>query len=152
LPVTHGFSWIGSNPALIAFSIATVLEIGGYYIPWVDNLLDAIATPSAIVAGVLLSASTLVGIPPFFRWTFAIVGGGGAAAVFQGLTATARQLSTLSTGGLANPLLATGEAGGAVFLSVLAVTVPILAVLLLCGLLLLAFKLLFWRRPAPRPT
>ena len=32
----------------------TLLEIAAYYIPWVDNLLDTIATPAAIVAGSLL--------------------------------------------------------------------------------------------------
>src|SRR5258707_15673586 len=34
------FAWIGSTPALLAFSVAAGLEIAGYYIPWVDNLLD----------------------------------------------------------------------------------------------------------------
>src|SRR5260370_32245357 len=51
LTLAPGFQWIGSYPALITFSVATVVEIGGYYIPWVDHLLDTLATPAASVPG-----------------------------------------------------------------------------------------------------
>ena len=47
LELASGFEWIGSWPALICLAVATVLEIAGYYIPWLDNLLDTIATPAA---------------------------------------------------------------------------------------------------------
>ena len=43
--VTTGFEWMGTWTAIGILATATVLEIGGYYIPWVDNLLDTIATP-----------------------------------------------------------------------------------------------------------
>jgi len=152
LPVTSGFSWIASTPALVAFSVATGVEIIGYYIPWVDNLLDAVATPTAIVAGMLLMASALVDFGPFLRWTLAIVAGGGTAAVFQGMTAMLRQVSSISTGGLGNPILATAEAGGSALLSVLAITVPVLGLVLMALLIFLVIKLVALRRPAPRPT
>ncbi|PYQ56518.1 MAG: DUF4126 domain-containing protein, partial [Acidobacteria bacterium] len=42
LALGPGFAWIGSTPALLSFAVATVLEIAGYYIPWVDNLLDTV--------------------------------------------------------------------------------------------------------------
>src|SRR3954447_18423505 len=54
-----GFAWIGSTPALLSFAVATVLEIAGYYIPWVDNLLDTVATPAAVVAGIVVTASAM---------------------------------------------------------------------------------------------
>ena len=57
LTLAPGFQWIGTYPALITFSVATVAEIGGYYIPWVDHLLDTMATPAAIVAGTVITAS-----------------------------------------------------------------------------------------------
>ena len=114
------------TPALIAFAIATVLEIAGYYIPWVDNLLDAVATPTAIVAGVLVTASAITADGArSSSWTLAILAGGGTAAIFQGITATARQISSFTTGGLGNPLVATAEAGGSALLSVLAITLPV---------------------------
>src|SRR6266480_1903126 len=73
LSLAHGFEWIGSYPALIAFSVATCLEIAGYYIPWLDHLLDTIATPAAIVAGTIVTASIVTDVSPFLKWTLAII-------------------------------------------------------------------------------
>lgn len=148
LVLGDGFAWIGSDAALIAFGAATVLEIAGYYIPWVDNLLDAVATPTAIIAGILVSASAFTDVSPFLKWSLAILAGGGTTAMFQGLTATARQISSFTTGGLGNPLVATIEAGGSAILAVLAITLPVLAILLVFGLLFLAVRRLLFRRPA----
>lgn len=148
LELGQGFAWIGSTPALITFSAATLMEIAGYYIPWVDNLLDAVATPTAIVAGILVTASAVTDVDPFLRWTLAIVGGGGTAATFQGITATARQVSSFTTGGLGNPVIATIEAGSSALLSVLAIVMPIFAMLLIVGLLYFGVKKLLFRRPA----
>jgi len=150
LALGGNFAWIGSTPALIAFSAATLLEIAGYYIPWVDNLLDTVATPTAVVAGVLVTASSLTDVSPFLKWTLAVVAGGGTTAVFQGFTAMARHVSSFTTGGLGNPVLATAEAGGSALLSVLAITLPVLAFLLVLGLLYFGVKKLVFRRPTAR--
>src|SRR5436309_10151393 len=88
--LSHGFEWIGSYPALVAFSVATCLEIAGYYVPWVDNLLDSIATPAAIIAGTIITASLVTHTSPFLKWTLAIIAGGGAAGLVQGTTVLAR--------------------------------------------------------------
>jgi hypothetical protein len=148
LALGDGFAWIGSDAALYSFGAATVLEIAGYYIPWVDNLLDAVATPTAIIAGILVSASAFTDVSPFLKWSLAILAGGGTTAMFQGVTATARQISSFTTGGLGNPLVATIEAGGSALLAVLAITLPILAILLVIGLLFFAVRRLLFRRPA----
>src|ERR1051325_1725875 len=124
LSLASGFEWIGSTPALIAFSAATALEIAGYYIPWVDHLLDSIATPAAIVAGIIVTASCATDVSPFLRWTLAAIAGGGAATVIQASTVLARGASTLTTGGLANPVFATAELGGSVLTSVQALIAP----------------------------
>lgn len=145
------FAWIGSTPALIAFSVATLLEIAGYYIPWVDNLLDTVATPTAIVAGIVVTASAMTtDVSPFLKWTLAVLAGGGTTAVFQGITATARHISSFTTGGLGNPVLATAEAGGSALLAVLAITLPVVAFLLVVWLIWFGAKKLLFRRPAPR--
>jgi len=144
------FAWIGSTPALIAFSAATLLEIAGYYIPWVDNLLDAIATPTAIVAGVLVTASAMTDVSPMFKWTLAVLAGGGTTAMFQGITSMVRHISSFTTGGLGNPVVATAEAGSSALLAVLAITLPILAFLLVLTLLYFGVKKLLFRRPAAR--
>src|SRR3954463_1520521 len=78
LALGPGFAWIGSTPALLSFAVATVLEIAGYYIPWVDNLLDTVATPAAVVAGIVVTASAMTtDVSPFLKWTLAGGGGGG---------------------------------------------------------------------------
>jgi hypothetical protein len=151
LTLSPHFAWIGSTPALIAFSVATVLEIAGYYIPWVDNLLDTVATPTAIIAGILVTASAMTtDVSPFLKWTLAVLAGGGTTAVFQGITATARHISSFTTGGLGNPVLATAEAGGSALLAVLAITLPVVAFLCVVWLIWFGAKKLLFRRPAPR--
>lgn len=148
LEVTDGFSWLASTPALIVFAAATVVEILAYYIPWVDNALDAVATPSATLAGVVLTAAVLSDVDPVVRWTLAILAGGGSATVFQGVTAGTRQLSSLTTLGFANPIVATGEAFFSAGLALLAVAVPIAACALAALLLWLIARGLLRRRRA----
>src|SRR6266536_5351945 len=77
LTLAPSFSWLGTYPALITFSIATALEIGGYFIPWVDHLLDTMATPAAIVAGSVVTAAIVTNMSPMMKWTLAIIAGGG---------------------------------------------------------------------------
>ena len=57
-PSEH-LAWVGTWPAVVAFSTACVAEVAGYYVPWVDHALDAVATPAAIVAGALVAARGL---------------------------------------------------------------------------------------------
>ena len=145
LALAKGFDWIGSYPALIAFSVATAVEIAAYYIPWVDNLLDTIATPAAVIAGTLVTASLVTGASPFLKWALAIIAGGGVAGIVQGTTVVARGASTASTGGLANPLLATIELGGSIITAIMAVLAPLLLVALIVILLAIFGRKLFRR-------
>lgn len=149
LDLRAGFDWMGTVPALLAFATATILEIGAYYIPWVDNILDTLAAPAAIVAGVVVTASTLTEVDPFVAWTLAAIGGGSTAGVVQITTTAIRHASTLTTGGLANPLVSTVEAAGSFFLATLAVVVPVIAIGFVLALFIYAGrKILAWRRPA----
>lgn len=135
------FAWIGAQPALIAFSIATVLEILGYYIPAVDHFLDVVATPAAIVAGSITTAAVVTDLGPFLKWSLAIIAGGGLAGSVQALTVSTRAASTAVTVGLGNPLVATAELGGAIFTSILAIMLPVLtAILIALALLLIGFR------------
>jgi hypothetical protein len=108
-------------------SVAAVIEIAAYYIPGLDNALDAIATPVAIGAGTLATAAVITDLPPLVKWTTAVIAGGGMAGLTQGVTSLLRLKSTATTGGLANPILATGELGGAALLSAAALAAPLLA-------------------------
>ena len=154
LTLAPAFQWIGSDTALWTFAIATILEIGAYFIPWVDHLLDVIATPVAITAGIIITASMVHGLDPFLKWTLAVIAGGGAAGVVHGATAVTRGASTATTGGLANPLFATIELGSSLLTSVLAVFAPLLGLVVLALILLfLAKKMLpkFRKRTARVP-
>ncbi|MEN9226421.1 MAG: DUF4126 domain-containing protein [Thermostichus sp. HHBFW_bins_43] len=153
LTLAPDLQWIGSEVALMVFAVATFFEVSAYYVPWVDNLLDVLATPVAVVAGILVMSAALgdIGeVSPVLRWTLAAILGGGAAGITQGTTDVLRLVSSATTGGLGNPLLATGENVTALVLAVVTVIAPGLAVLLM-GLMLYwlgkrAVKLLFRKR------
>jgi hypothetical protein len=143
------FEWIGSTPALITLAVATALEIGAYYVPWLDNLLDSVATPAAVVAGIVVTASVVTGIDPYLKWTLAVIAGGGIAGAVQAMTVGVRGASSLTTAGLGNPLLATAEIGGSALLAALSVVMPALAAFAVLVLLVLAARRLGRRRAAP---
>ena len=105
------FVWVGETWAIGVFAIATLAEIGGYYIPWIDNLLDTIATPVAIIGGIFVTSASLEGeMDPSIQWMLAIIAGGSTAGVIQIGTVATRAVSTGTTGGLANPIISTLEA------------------------------------------
>jgi hypothetical protein len=136
------FAWIASDAALIAFGAATALEIAGYYVPWLDNLLDTVATPAAAVAGIIAMASVTGQLHPLLQGAVAIIAGGGAATAVQGLTVVTRAVSSTTTAGVGNPVVSTTEAAAAGLLAVLGVWLwwlaAIIALLLLgCVLWLL---------------
>jgi len=135
LHLAHGFAWMGSNAALIAFAVATAAEIAGYYVPWVDNFLDTIASPAAVIAGTLVTASLVADMSPFLKWTLAAIAGGGVAGLVQGGTVIVRGISTAGSGGLANPILATAELGGSIITSLASLAVPILTVAVIATIL-----------------
>lgn len=126
-----GFEWLAMPSVCIALGFATLCEIGAYYIPWVDNMLDTIATPAAMVAGTLTTMAVSSGeMSQFASWAAAIIVGGGTATAVQMSTVATRGVSTATTGGIANPVLSTGEWIGAFVLSILAFLVPVLVVVL----------------------
>ncbi len=151
LTLASSFQWMGSDGALVAFACATAVEIAGYYIPWVDHLLDTLATPAAIVAGTVVSASVFTSMDPYLRWTLAVIAGGTAAGLVQGGTVITRAASTATTGGLGNPLVATGELMLSGIFSVMLLALPFI------GIALVALALIFlgrkvWKRFRPVPA
>ena len=140
LNLSPGFDWASSTPGLIVLGVATVVEIGAYYVTWLDHALDAIATPIAVVAGICVVAAVIGDLPPWLRWSVALIGGGGLAGLTQAASVLLRLKSTATTGGLGNPAVATGEWVGAVTLAVVAVLVPLLALAAVAFLAWLALR------------
>lgn len=141
LRLTESLAWIGTTPALIAFGAATVVELVGYMVPWVDNALNALAIPMATVAGTLLTAGCVAELSPFLKWTLAAVAGGGSAGGIRvGLTGV-RAATSATTGGIANPVLSLIEGFFSFVFSILAVIVPLIA----AGLVIVAMVWIGWR-------
>ena len=138
LHLSPDFLWLGSQSATVAFGTATVLEILAYYIPWVDHMMDTVTTPAAVIAGAVATASTVTDVSPFLRWTLALIAGGGIAGLVQGATLAVRAKSSLATSGLGNPVISSLELFGATATALLAVFVPVLA-LVLIGLFVFFF-------------
>jgi len=131
LHLSSEFEWIGSYYATVAFGTATIVEVLGYYIPWLDHVLDIVATPAAIIAGTVTTASLATDISPFLKWTLALIAGGGIAGLVQGTTVVLRAKSSVSTAGIGNPLVSTLELVGSIITALLAILAPILCLALI---------------------
>ena len=153
LQLGDGFQWMGSTPAIIAFAAATLFEIGGYYIPFVDNVLDTITTPASVIAGTLLTASAILpDIDPMLKWGLGIVVGGGSAGVIQAGTALTRATSTATTAGTANPIVATVEHIFSIVGSILSLVIPFVIAGIVCVLMLvfLFFVIRYFKKSIPQ--
>jgi hypothetical protein len=147
--LVSGFEWIGGYYATITFAIATALEIIAYYVPWLDNVMDAIASPVSIIAGTIAAASVITDMSPSLKWMIAIIAGGGIAGLLQGSATILRAKSSLFTGGTGNMIIATLELSGSVITSLLAIILPIVGFMLVAILavyLLLKAGHIFFRK------
>ena len=130
IPMTGISEWMASDIGLIILGVAMIVEILGYYIHWIDNLLDTIASPAAIIAGVMMMSSTLSDTHPALQWGASIIAGGGVSGTIQIGTVATRAVSTATTGGLGNPIVSTIEAGACILCTILAILLPIIALFL----------------------
>ncbi|OPX97235.1 MAG: hypothetical protein A4E60_03315 [Syntrophorhabdus sp. PtaB.Bin047] len=139
-----GFEWIAGYQVTIAFGLATVLEIVAYYVPWLDNIMDSIASPVSVIAGTIATASLITDIPPSLKWTISIIAGGGIAGLLQGATVALRAKSTVFTAGLGNFLVASFELLASAIVAFLSLILPIVAFIL--ALLLVTYCLILARK------
>lgn len=142
------WEWMGSLAALITFGVATIVELLAYYIPWVDNLLDSLAIPLAALAGTAVVVSTAANMDPVVTWSLAIIAGGGTATAIKGASATSRLASSVSTGGLANPVVSSVETATATVVSLASILAPVIGVILVIMILIVIFAI--YRKIRPR--
>ena len=121
-----GYEWMGSWPAFAVFISATIIEIGAYYIPWLDNALDTIAVPLSAIAGTILTVSFIGSMDPMIQWTLGIILGGGSAAVIKTGASAARLKSTAFTAGFANWIIATIENFVSIIFSSITILIPVI--------------------------
>lgn len=160
VPLSENFAWLADGGILAALGVAAAVEVAAYYVPGLDHLLDTLAGPAALVAGAVSVAAVMTDVPPAVKWTIAIIAGSGSAGLVQGATTLLRAKSGALTGGLGNPVVATGELGGALGLSALAIFLPLIAIVAVAALAWFAWRTgrRFLRRrrepdaPAPPPA
>lgn len=124
-----GFAWLGDPIVLVALGVATATEIAAYYVPGVDHVLDLIAAPVAVAAGIIAAAGIMVGLPDWLRWFTAIGAGGVAATAGHALNAMGRAKTGVATGGVGNPVYSTAELAGSLLLAILAFLLPFIALI-----------------------
>lgn len=148
--LNDNWQWIGSTAALITFGVATLVEILGYYIPFIDNLLDSIAVPLAAIAGTAVMVSTVADLSPAVTWALAIIAGGGTAAAISGGSGATRLASTATTAGIGNPIVSTVETGTSIVLTIVSLIVPVIGFLLVVLVLIIIFRL--YKKIKSRPA
>ena len=127
--------------------MAAIFEIAGYYLPIIDNFLDTLATPAAVVAGTLITAAFLVDMEPWLQWVLGVVAG----VVRPGCAGDhgcGRAASTVTTGGWAIRWWPRSRPA-TVFGSLLAVVIAPLA--LAVSVLLICAGVFIWIRRRRRP-
>jgi hypothetical protein len=146
IALADAFDWIGTWPALICFLTALIAEVGAYYIPWLDNLLDSLATPAAVIAGTMLTAAVVTDVSPLVKWSLALIAGGGTAGLVQATTVALRGTSSATTGGFGNWAIASVELAAAIITAILSLLAPMLAAVAV--LLVVVAAMMYLRRGA----
>lgn len=139
--LNESWSWIRGTAAVITLGVATVVEIVAYYIPIIDNALDTIAIPLATIAGTAVMVSIVADLSPVITWALAIIAGGGTAAAIKGSASATRIGSTVSTAGIANPVVSTVETATSIIMAIISIFMPILAIILVIFIFYIVFKL-----------
>ena len=146
IPLTSHFEWLESTPSLIVFGVAVVAELLADKVPWFDHLLDLVQSFVKPIAGVIAAAAVLHELTALQGTVLALVLGGGVAGAVHLGKANLRLLSTVSTGGLANPVVSVVEEGGAWSLALAAIVAPLITAAVLLVLLIAAVWFVRQRR------
>lgn len=147
----ESFAALGSTPALVFFSVATVVEIVGDKFPAVDHALDAVGTVARPAAGTLLAAAAMWQIEePAWALGLGLIVGAPVAAAPHVVKTAARGASSTFTFGLVNPVLSVVEDAVALALAAVAFVAPflVLAVVAVVGAIILR-RVLRSRASAP---
>ena len=125
--IVTGIQLVKQSVDFIKSSISTARDVNDI-VGAIDNLLDGVASPAAIIAGTGMTAMLLgEEMSPILQWSLAIIAGGGVSAGIQGATVVTRGTSTVLTGGVGNPIVSTIENIAALLFALFALILPFLA-------------------------
>ncbi len=147
LRMAPGMEWVGSKEAIVAFAIAATLEVLIYFIPVVNDAMDVIELPLAAIAGTILTATVTSDLSPFLRWSLALMAGGTIAGGTEAIMGFTRLTSTAVAGPVGNIAVSSAELASSTVISIVAIAVPLLALIIIAVLVYLAFRKGWrWRR------
>lgn len=138
--LVHSFEWIGTTPAFIVFTVALIIEIIVYYVPFLDNIMDVISMPIAIVASILVTSSYVDGIDPWLKYTILIIASSTLTVIAKSMMSWIRGASSTFTAGIGNGIVSTGESIASVLLTIGVILFPALIILVMILFLLLFIK------------
>jgi hypothetical protein len=135
---------------LLIIAALAVFDFVGDKVPAVDSVLHAAGLVIAPIAGAILALASqgdVATINPVLVAAAGLIAAGGTHAA----RATVRPVVTAATAGTGNTVVSAAEDGAAVTLSVLAIFVPVLAIILVVVLAVVAFRFFsrasqVWRR------
>ncbi len=110
IKLNSSFEWLGSDAMLVILLVAALLDILSEYVPVLDNLLHStLALACKFTAGAVLTAGVIQGLHPIPAAIMGIVAGGTTSSIVGWNKAVIRKASTVTTGGIANPIINTIE-------------------------------------------
>tara|TARA_Y100001970_G_scaffold293708_1_gene442540 strand:+ start:1552 stop:2130 length:579 start_codon:yes stop_codon:yes gene_type:complete len=125
LELGDSWDWLSNDWIIAVLLIACIIEVCASLIPWLNNFMDLIATPAAIIAGTILAFSSLDGLDPGLQWILAVICGVVVTTPFQLSTVSLRALSTTFSGGLASPVFGVLENLMAIIITLFVLLIPI---------------------------
>ena len=170
LPLAPELTWLASDPSLIVLASAVFFEVVGDKIPAVDHLLDSVGLVIRPLAGGAAAVVPFLSAgpdgsmirtlsegdwgagAPWIAAATGVVAGGSLTVLVLLAKAALRVASSTFTLGLANPVLSLAEDGLGVTGVILALLVPLAALVLAAmAILLIIAWLRRWRLAPHRP-
>ena len=133
--------FFASTPVLIVVAVLYLIEFVADKIPTVDHIWDVIHTVIRPIAGALVAFAAVSNQIPRGAVIIATILAGSVALGAHATKATLRGASTLSTGGLGNPILSLIEDLFAFASAIIAILLPWLVLVVLALVTLLVVRL-----------
>lgn len=109
MDLPEALSWMGSPVAVLCFWTATVAEMVGDKVPFVDHAMDVVGTAIRPAAGAIAGTALVAGADPLVTCVFGLAGGAAVAGTTHLGKAATRAGSTGATLGAGNTALSVLE-------------------------------------------
>lgn len=134
-----------SDLFLIIFVILSVSEVILFYNPWIDNMLDLIATPASIFSGIILTYFVLYDTEIYLRLLISVLSGGLVSLNVQLLTVKARSSTTIFSKGNGNHIVSTIENVSSICISILVLKYPVTGIFVSAIIIFLIYTFIIKR-------